>query len=141
MSEEIKPVKPCRKCGAMDRNNQGGCRPCAKSHMAKYHAKRLAENPEYSRENYAKLLARNPNYYRIIYAKQLAKNPNFLREIYVKRLARNPDLNREIYAKRKARKSANSGSPWSIKAGRIVFQQGADRFAGELATIITQLTK
>jgi hypothetical protein len=32
-------------------------------------------------------------------------------------------------------------SPWSIKNGRVVFQQGASLSAGELATIITQLTK
>jgi len=32
-------------------------------------------------------------------------------------------------------------SPWSIKGGRVVFHTGATLSAGELATIITQLTK
>ena len=32
-------------------------------------------------------------------------------------------------------------SPWTIRGGRVVFQQGASLSAGELATIITQLTK
>lgn len=36
--------------------------------------------------------------------------------------------------------SANS-TPWSIKNGRVIFQQGASLSAGELAMILTQLTK
>lgn len=32
-------------------------------------------------------------------------------------------------------------SPWTIKGGRVVFNAGASLSAGELATIITQLTK
>ena len=80
MSEEIKPVKPCVKCGAMDRDNLGAYRPCKKARQAKYREK-----------------------------------------------------NRE--------KDKAHVSPWSIKNGRVVFQQGASLSAGELATIITQLTK
>ena len=56
MSEEIKPVKPCRKCGAMDRYKKGECRPCAKARHAKYRA----ENPEKEKAYSAKYQAVNP---------------------------------------------------------------------------------
>jgi hypothetical protein len=32
-------------------------------------------------------------------------------------------------------------APWSIKSGRVIFQQGASLTAGELAMIVAQLTK
>lgn len=35
-------VKPCRKCGAQDRNKQGGCRPCQLLAVKRYQSK----NPE-----------------------------------------------------------------------------------------------
>ncbi len=40
-----------------------------------------------------------------------------------------------------ARPVGTNVSPWKIKGGRVEFQAGATLSAGELATIITQLTK
>jgi hypothetical protein len=38
-------------------------------------------------------------------------------------------------------KPSSNSTPWSIKNGRVIFQQGASLSAGELAMILTQLTK
>lgn len=32
----LSPIKPCVKCGAVDRKNNGNCRPCAKAYSVKY---------------------------------------------------------------------------------------------------------
>ena len=40
-----------------------------------------------------------------------------------------------------AKPVASNVPAWTIRSGRVVFQQGASLSAGELATIITQLTK
>lgn len=42
---------------------------------------------------------------------------------------------------RKASPAGASGPAWSIKNGRVHFKEGASLSAGELATIITQLTR
>lgn len=40
-----------------------------------------------------------------------------------------------------SRPASSNVAPWIIKGGRVQFQQGVSLSAGELATIITQLTK
>jgi hypothetical protein len=40
-----------------------------------------------------------------------------------------------------ARPVGTNLSAWTVKNGRVIFNQGASLSAGELATIITQLTK
>lgn len=37
--------------------------------------------------------------------------------------------------------NTSNAAPWSIKSGRVIFQQGASLTAGELAMIVAQLTK
>lgn len=48
ISIELVAVKPCIKCGAMDRNKSGGCRPCQKERNRKYYEANLERVAEHS---------------------------------------------------------------------------------------------
>lgn len=48
-------LKPCKKCGATDRNNSGDCRPCSKESKRIY----LLNNPEKRKETTAKYRENN----------------------------------------------------------------------------------
>lgn len=70
MNEEIKPVKPCRTCGVMDRNKSGRCRPCIKVNNAKWRA----ENPEKIMAISAKWRLENPEKIKAFRARWYAEN-------------------------------------------------------------------
>jgi hypothetical protein len=98
-------MKPCIKCGAVDRTKRGDCRPCARERWVRW----CAENPEYFvkwraenidrvRVQNTKWRAKNPEYD----ANWCAKNPEKVKESKVKYRTKNPEKCKEASAKYRA---------------------------------------
>lgn len=87
-------MKPCVKCGAIDRHTDGRCRPCAQASSAKYRA----AHPEYA----AKWYKSNSVEERVKAAKRTAAHPNYLAEWR----AANPNYSAEWYAANPAKAKA-----------------------------------
>jgi hypothetical protein len=73
-------VKPCVKCGAMDRGKDGACRPCIRKYKAEWAKKKYHINPEAGREQARKWRANNPEKAKQISSNQKRKNPEKTRE-------------------------------------------------------------
>jgi hypothetical protein len=56
-------MKPCRKCGASERNPSGQCRPCTAAYRARNAEKIKARKAAYSARNAEKIKARMAAYY------------------------------------------------------------------------------
>ena len=139
-------MKPCRKCGAVDRNKRGDCIPCQVKHHAKwwkansekvkaYHAKYRAENsekrkaysakwyrenPEKAKTSHAKWQTENPEKVKAANIKWRKANPEKIRAACAKYYAANPELWRIIKHNRRARKEANGGK-LSNNLGEVLY--------------------
>lgn len=80
-------MKPCKKCGSVDRYKSGGCRPCQTIRSAKWRT----ENPEKNRDSSARWYAENREKADILHAKWDAENPEKLKAIKAKWNSENPD--------------------------------------------------
>ena len=87
MSEEIKTVKPCVTCGAMDRRKSRHCRPCSNAYGAKWRV----ENPEKNNAYCAKYRAENPEKIKAKEAKYRIENREKFKAYQVKYCADNPE--------------------------------------------------
>ena len=103
-------VKPCIKCGAVDRNARGDCRPCARDAVAKWRAanpekiktasaKYYAEHSDQARGNSATWKAANPKRVKLLDARWRRGNPEKVKK-----------YGRVVQHRRRARKRAVGGS-------------------------------
>lgn len=91
LNQNDKPVKPCIRCGAVDRYKSGRCRPCISEKNKKwrqnnieYHRKRnqkwREENNERNYQNTKKWKENNPEYFKNYTADWRRRNPNAHRQ-------------------------------------------------------------
>lgn len=131
LKQNDKPVKPCIKCGAIDRYADGECRPCAKAAAKKrYNENKEKElernrawrekNPEYARNWRLKNLDKHQeqcrNWHRVNADKSKANNAAWKRENKDKIRQRerqwrieNPELARRRDQNRRMSRNANGG--------------------------------
>ena len=113
-------MKPCRKCGAIDRYKSGACRPCSNVYYSTnfkkiriagdiYQARYRAENPEQVKATKAKYYAGNSKKAKAASAKWRTKNPEKMKVAGAKWRAENHGLCRINAHNRNARKKANGG--------------------------------
>lgn len=120
INTELVAVKPCRVCGAMDRNKRGKCKPCQKEHQRKYRE----ENPEkvsktkrkYYDANREKVAERRREHYKVNRKKTLDSQREYYeanREHTLDRKRQyyeeNPDKIKAAYHNRRARIKGNGG--------------------------------
>jgi len=128
-------MKPCIKCGAIERNKRGVCKPC----IAKYYAEYRADNRDKIRAFSAKWRAKNTEKIKAINAKWYAANtkkrmaiinkwqkensekkkainikwakdnPDKVKAFKARWAKNNPETCRVYYHNRQARKKANGG--------------------------------
>lgn len=101
--------KPCRKCGAINRNARGDCRPCARLAIAKWTAENADKVREQIRDRYRtnpvsreKARARSYRYRSANAEKERARS--------ARTAAANPEARRRRDHAYRARKAANGGT-------------------------------
>jgi 5-methylcytosine-specific restriction endonuclease McrA len=97
-STESTDVKPCRKCGARERNKRGACIPCKRQALRKWRE----TNPNKVRDLARKYREASPEKHREYYRKWQAANPEKVREHDRKRYYSNLEKERERGRKWKA---------------------------------------
>jgi len=97
-STESTDVKPCRKCGARERNKRGTCIPCKRQALRKWRE----TNPNKVRNLARKYREASPEKYREYSRKWQAANPEKVREHDRKRYYSNLEKERERGRKWKA---------------------------------------
>lgn len=76
LTQPAKPVKPCRKCGAVDRSPSGNCRPCSREAVKRWRE----ANPEANREARKRCYAANRDTERERSRRYREANPKAVRE-------------------------------------------------------------
>lgn len=103
---ESNTVKPCRKCGAMDRNANGRCKPCQKERARKWHQanreKTVERNREWKQSNREKVLEGKRNYYQANREKIADYGRDYHRA--------NPEKRKVITHNRRAKIKGNGGT-------------------------------
>lgn len=99
-------IRPCVKCGAMDRYASGDCRPCAKLRDSAY----CAGNPEKRKATYAAYHAANPEERKAKAAAWRVANPDRVSVGVAAWARKNPDARRIYKQNRRARKTESGGT-------------------------------
>lgn len=120
ISIELSGVKPCRKCGARDRNKRGNCRPCQNMHQRNWRQFNLEKSKNYSRKYYEanrdKVLERKRKYCK--------ENPDIRANINRNWKNSNPEKVKALKENYRARKRGNGGKLSSNIVQTLFAKQG-----------------
>lgn len=97
LNQNDKPVKPCRKCGATDRNASGKCRPCGLERSKKWAEENQEKRKKIGRDWYH----RNAESQKIASRERYRKNPYPKRKRDLERYYKNPQKQRDSELLRK----------------------------------------
>lgn len=105
ISTELPAVKPCIKCGAMDRNKRGNCRPCQNKHQRKWNK----ANPERAHGHSLKYYAANRDQILERKRRYCIANSDVRASINRNWKDNNPEKVKVLKENYRARKKANGG--------------------------------